>query len=150
MKRAAATVGSGRNQVAAFEAPPPVRRAIALDAAFPGVSAGAGGPFARTSSGQGEANMPSAASISIMTAAFVTLLVQAALAFQKYRFDSGLMLGTTLAAVNWYEDAARRKGLPPSRMTLILIATSAAALTLALQQAARVLAIGLPQSITHS
>ena len=150
MKRAAATVASGRNQVAAFEAPPPVRLAIALDPAFPGVSAGAGGLFARTSSGQGETNMLSAASISIMTAAFVTLLVQAALAFQKYRFDNGLMLGTTLAAVNWYEDAARRKGLPPSRLTLILIATSAAALTLALQQAARVLAIGLPQSITHS
>ena len=57
--------------------------------------------------------MPSAAAIAIMTAAFVTLLVQAALAFQKYRFNSGLMLGTTLAAVNWYEDAARRNGIPP-------------------------------------
>ena len=146
MKRAAATVAGGRNGVVAFEATPPVRRAIVRDAAFPGAAAGAGEPFVRTSSGQGEANMPSAAAIAIMTAAFVTLLVQAALAFQKYRFDSGLMLGTTLAAVNWYEDAVRRKGLPASRWTLILIATSAAALTLALQQAARVLAIGLPQS----
>jgi hypothetical protein len=130
MRRAAATIGGGRNGVAAFDATPSVlRRAIALDAAFPGAAAGAGKPVARTSTGLGEANMPSAAAISGMTAAFV---------------------GTTLAAVNWYEDAARRNGIPPSRWTLILIATSAAALTLALQQAARVLAIGLPQSITHS
>ena len=48
-------------------------------------------------------------------------------------------LGTTLAAVNWYEDAARRKGLPQSRLTLILVATSAAAMTVVLQQAAHVL-----------
>jgi hypothetical protein len=150
MKRAAATVAGGRNTVAAFEAKPPVRRAIALDAAFPGAPAGAGGPCARTSSGQGETNMPGAAAISVMAAAFVTLLVQAVLAFQKYRFDCGLMLGTTLAAVSWYEDAARRNGLPPSRSTPILIAASAAALTLALQQAARVLAVGWPPSITHS
>jgi hypothetical protein len=150
MKKAAATVAGGRNLVAAFEATPPVRLGIALDAASPSVPAGARGRFARTSSGQGEANMLNAASISITTAAFVTLLVQAALAFQKYRFDSGLMLGTTLVAVNWYEDAARRKGLPPSRLILMLIATSAAALTLAFQQAARVLAVDLPQSITHS
>ena len=127
MKRAAATIGSGRNRVAAFDATPSVRRAIALDAAFPGAAAGAGKPFARTSTGQGEANMPSAAAISVVIAAFVTLSVQAALAFQKYRFNNGLLLGTTLAAVNWYEDAARRKGLPQSRLVLILIATSAAA-----------------------
>ena len=38
----------------------------------------------------------------------------------------------------------------PSRLTLILIATIAAAFTVALQQAARVLAAGLPQAITHS
>ena len=88
--------------------------------------------------------------ISVVTAAFVTLSVQAALTFQKYRFDNGLMLGTTLAAVNWYEDAARRKGLPPVALTLILIATSAAALTVALQQAARVWPSACPTSITHS
>lgn len=151
MRRAAATIGGGRNGVAAFDATPSVlRRAIALDAAFPGAAAGAGKPVARTSTGLGEANMPSAAAISGMTAAFVTLLVQAVLAFQKYRFDCGLMLGNTLAAVNWYEDAARRNGIPPSRLTLILIATGAAALAFALQQAARVLVVGLTPSITHS
>ena len=150
MRRAAATIGGGRKRVAAFDATPSVRRAITLDAGFPGAAAGAGKPVARTSTGQGEANMSSAAAISVMTAAFVTLLVQAVLAFQKYRFDCGLMLGTTLAAVNWYEDAARRNGIPPSRLTLILIATGAAALAFALQQAARVLVVGLTPSITHS
>ena len=52
-----------------------------------------------------------AALISVMTAAVITLSVQAALTFQKYRFDNGLMLGITLAAVNWYEEVARRKKL---------------------------------------
>ena len=74
--------------------------------------------------------------ISVLTAPAFTLSVQAALAFQKYRFNNGLVLGTTLAAVNWYDDVVRRKGLLPSRGALVLIATSAAALTLALQQVA--------------
>jgi hypothetical protein len=91
-----------------------------------------------------------AALLSVMTAAFFTLLVQAALSFQKYRFDNGLMLGTTLAAVNWYEDVARRKNLQPSRLTLLLTAAIAAALTLILQQAAHVLAAALPFAITQS
>ena len=55
-----------------------------------------------------------------------------------------------MAAVNWYEDVARRKNFRPSRWTLILIATIATAFTVALQQAAHVLAAGLPQAITHS
>ena len=88
--------------------------------------------------------------ISVMIAAVVTLSVQAALAFQKYRFNNGLMLGATLAAVDWYEDTTRRKGLPPSRRIVLLIATSAAAFTLVLQQAARVFVTGLPHAITNS
>ena len=88
--------------------------------------------------------------VSVMAAVFLTLLIQAALTFQKYRFDKGLTLGTTMAAVNWCEDVARRKNFPPSRLTLFLIATIATAFTVALQQAARVLAAGLPQAITHS
>ncbi len=91
-----------------------------------------------------------AALLSVMTAAFFTLLIQAALSFQKYRFDNGLMLGTTLAAVNWYEDVARRKNLQPSRLTVFLTAAIAAALILILQQAAHVLAAALPFAITHS
>jgi hypothetical protein len=106
------------------------------------------------SSDQGDVAMvaetANAGLVTAVAAAFVTLLVEAALAFQKYRFNNGLMLGTTLAAVNWYEETARRKGLPPSRLTLVLIATSAAALTLVFQQVAHVFAAGLPQSITHS
>ncbi len=47
--------------------------------------------------------------ISVVTAAIVTLSVQAALSFQKYRFNKGLVLGTTMAAVNWYEVVTRRK-----------------------------------------
>jgi hypothetical protein len=117
MMRAAATLASGRNQGARFEA----------------------GPHARL-----------VALISVVTAAFFTLSVQGALTFQKYRLDKGLMLGTTMAAVNWCEDVARRKNFPPSRLTLVLIAIIAAAFTVALQQAARVLAAGLPQAITHS
>ena len=85
-----------------------------------------------------------------MTAAFFTLLVQAALSFQKYRFDNGLMLGTTLAAVNWYEDVARRKNLPTSRLALIPIVVIAGALTLILRHAVHVLAAALPLAITHS
>jgi uncharacterized membrane protein YwaF len=82
--------------------------------------------------------------ISVVTVTVVTLAVQAALTFQKYRFDNGLMLGTTLAAVNWYEDVARRKNLQPSPLTLSQIAVIATALTLILQQAAGVLAAALP------
>jgi hypothetical protein len=91
-----------------------------------------------------------AALISVVTAAFFTLSVQAVLTFQKCRFDKGLMVGTTTAAVNWYGDFARRKNFRPSRWTLILIATIATAFTVALQQAAQVLATSLPQTITHS
>ena len=69
-----------------------------------------------------------------------TLSLQAALAFEKYRFGNGLMLGITLAAANWYADTARRKDLPQSPLVLTLIAACAVALTLALQQAARVFA----------
>jgi hypothetical protein len=134
MKRAAAMLPSG--QGAAFEARPRARR-VALGSASPGNESTAGATT-------------HAALISVLAPAFFTLLVQAALTFQKYRFDRGFMLGTMMAAVNWCEDVARRKNFPPSRLTLILIATIAAAFTVALQQAAYVLAAGLPQAITHS
>jgi hypothetical protein len=88
--------------------------------------------------------------ISVMTAVFLTLMIQAALTFQKYSFDRGLMLGSTMAAVDWCEDVARRKNLRPSRLTLVLIATIATAFTATLQQAAQVLATALTQAITHS
>jgi hypothetical protein len=136
MIRAAATPASGPNQSAAFEARPRAGR-VASGSASPGNESTVGATT-------------HAALIYVVTAAFFTLSVQAALSFQKYRFDKGLMLGTTMAAVNWCEDVARRKNMRPSCLTLILIATIAAAFTVALQQAARVLAAGLPQSITHS
>src|SRR5690242_2439594 len=90
--------------------------------------------FAGTSSGQGHVTMPGPhiSLIAVVAAAFFTLSVQAALAFQNYRFNNSLMLGTTLAALNWYEDTARRNGLPRSSVALILIATIAAALTVVL------------------
>jgi len=91
-----------------------------------------------------------AAFTAVMSAMFVTLWVEAALAFQKYRFDNGLMLGTTLAAVLWYEDIARRKNFSPSRLITTLIGIIAAAFAIAFQQAVGVLIAGFPQSITHS
>src|SRR4029077_365110 len=75
--------------------------------------------------------------ISVVIAAVVTLSVQAAIALQKYHFNNGLVLGTTLAATTWYEDTAHRKGLPQSRVALTLIAASAAALTLILGASCR-------------
>jgi hypothetical protein len=137
MKRVAVTLASGRNQFAAFEAQTPMRLVVVPGSASPGNESMVGATT-------------HAALISVVTAAFFTLSVQGALTFQKYRFDKGLMLGTTMAAVNWCEDVAHRRNLRPSRLTLILIATIAAAFTVALQQAARVLAAGLPQAITHS
>jgi hypothetical protein len=81
MKRAA-TVASGRNQ--GFETPPPL-----LFAASPGA---ASLRFCRS----GKA--PETARCQIVGQrrddAFITLLAQAALAFQKYCFNNGLMLGT--------------------------------------------------------
>jgi len=136
MMRAAATLARGRNQGAPFEAGPH-DRLVAPGSASPG----------------NESTVDAttrAALISVVSAAFFTLLVQGALTFQKYRFDKGLMLGTTMAAVNWCEDVARRNNLRLSRLTLVLIATIAAAFTVALQQAGRVLAAGVPQAITHS
>jgi hypothetical protein len=136
MNRAAATLASGRNQSAAFVARPHAWR-VASGSASPGNESTV---VATTH----------AAVISVVTVAFFTLLVQAALTFQKYRFDKGLMLGTTMAAVNWYGEFARRKDFRRSRWTLILIATIATAFTFTLQQATHVLAAGLAQSITHS
>jgi hypothetical protein len=148
MKRAAITVAVGRDKGAAFESPPSVLLAVALGAASLRASADGAREhvkhFSGTPSGEGEATNVRAALLSLIPAAFVTLLIQAALAFQKYRFGNGLTLGTALAAVNWYEATARRKGLPASRVTLFLVATSAAALTLVLQQAACVFATGFP------
>ena len=88
--------------------------------------------------------------ISVVIPAVVTLSVQAALTFHKYRFDNGLMLGITLAAVDWYEDVARRRNARPSRITLILVVTAAAATTVVLQQVVHALAAALPLFITHS
>ena len=64
---------------------------------------------------------------------------QAAVAFQKYRFNNGLVLGATLAAVTCYDDTARRKGLRPSQMHLTFIATTTAAVTIIVQQVLRTL-----------
>jgi len=136
MKSAPATPASGRHQSAAFEVRPRLRRAA------PGSApAGSEGTMGPTKNG---------ALISVMTAVFLTLMIQAALTFQKYSFDRGLMLGSTMAAVDWCEDVARRKNLRPSRLTLVLIATIATAFTATLQQAAQVLATALTQAITHS
>ena len=135
MKTAAAMPASGRNQTAAFEARARERLVVALSSAFPGNESTVG-PTTH------------AALISVVTATFFTLSVQTALTFQKCRFDKGLMMGTTMAAVNWCEDAARRRNFPPSRLTLVLVATIAAAFAVTVQQAARVLAAGLP--FTHS
>jgi hypothetical protein len=89
--------------------------------------------------------------ISVVIPGVVTLSVQAALTFQKYRFDNGLMLGITLAAVDWYEDVARRRNARrPSRITLILVVTAAAATTVVLQQVVHALAAALPLFVTHS
>jgi hypothetical protein len=65
------------------------------------------------------------------------LSAQAAVAFQRYRFNNGLVLGATLAAVSCYDDRARRMGLRPSQMQLTLIAAAAAALTMIVQQVLR-------------
>ena len=105
MKRAVATRESGRDQGAPFEVGTPARLVAGNESTVGGTT--------------------HAALTSVVTAAFFTLLVQAALTFQKYRFDRGLMLGTTMAAVNWCEDVARRKNFPASRLTMILIATIA-------------------------
>jgi|SRR6185295_6077753 hypothetical protein len=59
---------------------------------------------------------------------------QAAVAFQRYRFNNGLIVGATLAAVSCYDDTTRRKGLRPSQMQLMVIATAAAAATMIVQQ----------------
>jgi len=66
--------------------------------------------------------------------AILCLSAQAAVAFQRYRFNNGLVLGATLAAVSCYDDTARRMGLRPSQMQLTLIAAAAAALTMMMQQ----------------
>ena len=69
--------------------------------------------------------------------AILCLSAQAVVAFQRYRFDNGLVLGATLAAVSCYDDTARRMGLRPSQMQLTLIATTTAALTMIVQQVVR-------------
>ena len=95
MKRAAATLASGRNQAVRRSKPEP-RARLGLPCELRHLPGNESMVGATTH----------AALISVVAAAFFTLLVQAALTFQKYRFDKGLMLGTTLAAVNWYEDVA--------------------------------------------
>ena len=87
---------------------------------------------------------------SVLIAAVITLSVQAALVFQKYRLNDGLMLAATLAAVEWYEEAARSKGLPLSRPIVLSIAAGAGALSLVVQRAALVFATTLGHAITLS
>jgi len=70
----------------------------------------------------------------------ITLALQAAMAFEKYRFNNGFILGATLAAAKWCGDTACRKGLPRSPLAMTLIAASATALSFALEQAARLFA----------
>ena len=65
------------------------------------------------------------------------LSAQAVVAFQRHRFDKGLVLGATLAAVSCSDDTARRMGLRPSQAQLTLISTAAAALTMIVQQVLR-------------
>jgi hypothetical protein len=74
-----------------------------------------------------------------LIAGCITLALQAAIAFEKYRFNNGFILGATLAVAKCCGDTACRKGFPRSPLTLTLIAASATALTLALEQAARLL-----------
>ena len=69
--------------------------------------------------------------------AILCLSAQAVVAFERYRFNNGLVVGTTLAAVSCYDDTARRVGLRPSQMQLLLIATAAAAVTMIVQQVLR-------------
>src|ERR1700704_1759062 len=90
MMRASATLASCRNQGARFEAGPHARL-VAPSSASPGNESTVDAT-------------PRAALISVVTAAFFTLSVQAVVTFQKCRFDKGLMVGTTMAAVNWYGD----------------------------------------------
>jgi hypothetical protein len=65
--------------------------------------------------------------------AILCLSAQAAVAFERYRFNKGLVVGATLAAVSCYDDRARRMGLRPSQMQLMLVATTAAAVTMFVQ-----------------
>jgi hypothetical protein len=60
---------------------------------------------------------------------------EAAEAFERYRFSSGLVVGTTLAAVDCYERSVRRKGRERSRAQALVIASGAATLTFAFEQA---------------
>jgi hypothetical protein len=147
MKRTAAAIACVRSQVGTLAASLRVLRRdaaglleIELDVPAFGAASRAGHTvelFGDTRLGKGGETMML---IAVGVASFVTLLVQAVLAFQKYHFNNGLVLGTTLAAVDWYEDTARRKGLPQSRVALSLIATGATALTLIVQQSTHALA----------
>ena len=49
------------------------------------------------------------------------LSAQATVAFQKYRFNNGLVLGATLAAVSCYDDKARGMGCAPRRFSSRLL-----------------------------
>jgi hypothetical protein len=75
--------------------------------------------------------------LSLLIGAVLTLVTEATLAFQRYRFNNGVVLGMTLSAVACYEGKVRRKGMTPSQFELALIATVAAALTMLAQQALR-------------
>jgi hypothetical protein len=65
----------------------------------------------------------------------LTLSAEATLAFQRYRFSNGAVLGTTLFVVAYYQDAARRIGMRPSRMQVSLIGAITATLAIIAQRA---------------
>jgi hypothetical protein len=74
-----------------------------------------------------------------MIGSILCLLAQAGMAFHRYRFNNGLIFGTTMAAVACYADTVQRKGINPSQLQLTLIATGTAALITIAQQELRAL-----------
>ena len=56
--------------------------------------------------------------IAGLIAGGITLALQAAIAFEKYRFNNGFILGAALAAAKWCGDTACRKGFPRSPLTI--------------------------------
>jgi hypothetical protein len=58
-------------------------------------------------------------------------------AFEGYRFSSGLVAGTTLAAVDCHELGVHHKGREPWRPQALVVASGAATLTSAFEQAVK-------------
>jgi hypothetical protein len=53
-----------------------------------------------------------------------TLSAEAALIFQRYGFSNGIVLGTTLVLVGYFQDAAHRNGMRPLLVHLSLFAAT--------------------------